>query len=483
MTILLSAAELAKFAKVGGLADIAYALPLGWEMCGHSPIIVLPYYRAIKQEKNHQIEDIKLQLIIHSLKVHVHKSQLPNSSIPVFLVECDELYDRDGIYGNPDGFQDNDLRFYVLCKAAFEIMIALGISPDIISAHDYHTALMLPLLKNEYAHHPLFIHTKGVLTIHNAQYQGWYENQRMIEISDWDLSHSEADSPFLLHGSFNALKAGIEFADAIVAVSPGYAQEIKTKEFGEGLEDVFLRIKSKLSGILNGVDYQTWDPQHDSYIPFHFSPLDTSGKLHGKARLLSNCFGNDVEHSTLPLLGMVSRFTDQKGIELLEDSLEVFLQKKKCKLIVLGSGEDQYQKYFQKLQMNFPDTCCYTQGYDEQLAHNILAYSDFFLMPSRFEPCGLTQLYAMRYGTVPIVRYVGGLKDTVHDIDSQKNIGDGIVFEDFTSKACHDAIERALYTYQNTQSMNIARQHAMQADFSIEHTAEAYIQLFKKLLS
>jgi len=481
MTILLASAELEHFAKVGGLADISAALPIGWEKLGHDPIIVLPKYACISESDSITLIDMHIELSICSHTVHVYKSHIQHTMIPVYLLECDELYQRPGIYGNPDGYVDNDLRFYVLCKAAFEIMIKLHISPDVISAHDYHTALLLPLLKLDYAHHPLFARTKGILTIHNAQYQGWYDNYRIHDISNWDFLNDSFESWFLFNNSFNALYAGINFSDAIVAVSPGYAMEVLTEQFGEGLEQVFQQYQYKLHGILNGVNYESWKPEKDEYLNKHFSPNHLEGKYEGKQILIERSFSKNRHNDSLPLFGIVSRFTSQKGLDILNGCIEQFLHEESQRLVVLGSGDKRYQEYFTQLQKRFPTVCSYTQGYDESLAHAILAYSDFFLMPSAFEPCGLTQIYAMNYGTIPIVRKVGGLKDTVLDFDSNPMNGNGLVFTDFSSEELAKCIERAISCHTDKQMMNILIQNAMQSHFPISATAEQYVKLFNSL--
>jgi len=481
MTILLSSAELEHFAKVGGLADISSALPIGWDKLGHDPIIVLPKYGCISDSDGTSIIDMHIELTICSHSIHVYKSHIQKTEIPVYLVECAALYDRPGIYGNPDGYTDNDLRFYVLCKAAFEIMIKLNISPDIISAHDYHTALLLPMLKLDYADHPLFAKTKGILTIHNAQYQGWYDNERMQVISGWELLDNSSNSQFLLNNSFNALYAGITFADAIVAVSPGYAKEILTVEFGEGLEAIFQKFQGKLHGILNGVNYDVWNPNMDEYITNHFTINDLEGKVKGRHQLITQLFSSSHDKESLPLFGIVSRFTSQKGFDLLKGCIEHYLQEESIRLIVLGSGDRSYEEYFTALHQRFPKSCSYTQGYNESLAHAILAYADFFLMPSAFEPCGLTQIYAMKYGTIPIVRHVGGLKDTVQTFEIDSAVGNGLVFTDFSAKALSKSIENAISCYEDQQLMSALIKNAMKSNYSIGHTAEQYIALFNNL--
>ena len=355
-------------------------------------------------------------------------------------------------------------------------MIKLDIKPDIISAHDYHTALLLPLLQFTYSKHPLFESSKGVLTIHNAQYQGWYDLQRMIAMTSWNPEDC------LWKGEFNALKTGIDYADLIIAVSPSYAKEILMPEFGEGLENVYSQYSDKLIGILNGVDYALWNPESDTCIEHHFSKSDLTNKLIGKIQLNKHYFEDNIDCDKLPLIGMVSRFTDQKGIDLLEGCIENILEQGLCRLIVLGSGEERYQSYFNALQLHYPQFVSYSQGYNEQLAHHILAYSDFFLLPSRFEPCGLTQLYALNYGTIPIVRSVGGLKDSVQPFDSITQQGDGIVFQEFAKEALHNALMDALSLYHNSTMLQSIMNNAMQADYSIEKTAKEYIDEFKKLL-
>lgn len=478
MNIALVSAELTPFAKVGGLGDISGALPIGWERLGHTPIIIIPKYRGIEKLYPITKTDIKLSLQIFSSEkiLSVWTSTLPNAQVPVYFIESDDLYDRPGIYGNPDGYPDNDERFFVLCLAAFELMIQLQFKPDIISGHDYHTALLLPLLQKQYAQHHLFQHAKGVLTIHNAQYQGWYNSQRMKDIHTWNIEDC------IMNGVFNALKIGLDFADLIIAVSPNYAKEILTPEFGEGLEQYYTLYFNKLIGILNGVDYSSWNPESDAFIHHPFSMQDLGGKILGRHLLIEQSFHDSHLSQSLPLIGMVSRFTDQKGIDLLEGCIEEFLERGNCRFIVLGSGDEHYQSYFKQVESKYPGMMSYTQGYNESLAHHILAYSDFFLLPSRFEPCGLTQLYALKYGTIPIVRSVGGLKDSVHRFNPQTLQGDGIIFESFSKEALHDALQEAISLFHNESLMKCIIQNAMSADYSIEKTARQYINAFEKLM-
>jgi starch synthase len=287
----------------------------------------------------------------------------------------------------------------------------------------------------------------------------------------------------LWKGEFNALKTGIDHADLIIAVSPSYAKEIITPEFGEGLENVYSHYSDKLIGILNGVDYALWNPESDAFIDHHFSKNDLNNKQSGKIQIIKQYFEDYTYSDELPLIGMVSRFTDQKGIDLLDGCIEHLLEQGLCRLIVLGSGEERYQSYFNTLELRYPRFVSYTQGYNEQLAHHILAYSDFFLLPSRFEPCGLTQLYALKYGTIPIVRSVGGLKDSVQSFDSVTQMGDGIIFKDFTKEALHNALMDALSLYNDSTLMQSIIDNAMQADYSIEKTAKQYIDEFKKLIN
>ena len=478
MKIALVSAEVTPFAKVGGLGDISGALPIGWERLGHTSIVIIPKYRGIEKLYPITKTDIKLSLKIFGAEkeIAVWTSTLPNANVPVYFIESDDLYDRSGIYGNPDGYPDNDERFFVLCASAFELMIELEFKPDIISAHDYHTALLLPLLRKSYAEHRLFTETKGVLTIHNAQYQGWYDVQRMKDIDSWNIDECE------LNGSFNALKVGLDHADLIIAVSPNYAKEILTPEFGEGLEHVYAKYSEKLIGILNGVDYSSWNPESDAFIHQLFSIEDLTGKILGRNSLIEQSFHDSNTTESLPLIGMVSRFTDQKGIDLLEGCIEEFLEKGAFRFIVLGSGDERYQSYFKQLESKYPQMVSYTQGYNESLAHHILAYSDFFLLPSRFEPCGLTQLYALKYGTIPIVRSVGGLKDSVQPFDMQTHLGDGITFQAFEKEALLNALNEAIQLYHNAELMSILRHNAMLADFPIEKTALQYIKAFEKIL-
>ncbi|MCS7176735.1 MAG: glycogen synthase [Candidatus Kapabacteria bacterium] len=484
MNILVGTAELAPFAKVGGLADAVAALARQWSLLGHRVLVVLPKYRAIDVAAHglrptEHIVGVPLGWWTEYARLWL--GVLPQSTARVCFLENADYYDREGIYGNPEGYADNDRRFIFLSRALFEVASALGFSPDVIHAHDYHTALAMPLLKLVYRWQPRFYKTAGVLTIHNIAFQGLSEPSRVLPLLGIPWEEFYPGSPWEYFGSVNMLKVGILYADKISTVSPSYAWEIRTTPLGEGLQGVLNFRGADLVGILNGVDYAEWDPGHDRHIYVPYSAEFLAGKQLNKRRLLNEWAGmSEPElHREVPLLGMVSRLTDQKGIDLLCHSLEGILAHFGVRFALLGSGANRYEDFFRYLASRYSRQVFVQFGYNEALAHKIIAAADYLLMPSRYEPCGLTQMYALRYGTIPIVRAVGGLRDTVRQYDPATGEGWGFLFGDYTPEALWGAVEYALGFYRVEPHWERMRRNAMACDFSTRRSAEQYLQLFE----
>ena len=481
MNIVLISAEVSPFAKQGGLADIAASLPKAWNSMGHNAIVVLPMYKSISVEMHQLVKtDIVLSVPMGSWTEYaqVWRGYLEsNNQSPVYFIDNDDYYNRIGIYGNPEGFEDNDRRFLFLSRSAFELCKALQFKPDIIHAHDYHTALALPLLKIQYRHESFFSSTAGILTLHNLAYQGWYNPDSIMELSGWGKERFYKGSWFEKDGTFNAMKTGIMFADKITTVSPTYAKEIRATYFGEGLQDCLNMRGKDVIGILNGVDYNEWNPEQDIFIHQRYNASTISDK-HANKLALHHEFSIPETSIDTPIIGMISRLTFQKGIELVEQIIEDFIYNGNIRLAILGSGEKKYEQYFQYLRDKYPDKVMVFFGYNNSLSHKIFAGSDFFLIPSLFEPCGLTQLYALKYGTIPIVRSTGGLADTVEEYNPALKTGTGFCFLDFNAHECASAIRRALSLYNNQEHWNTIRHNAMSKDYSIIHSASEYIQVF-----
>jgi len=484
MNILVAAAEFAPLAKVGGLADVVAALVRQWSALGHRVLVVLPKYRAIDVGTyGFQPTDLVVAVPIGwwTEYARLWLGTLPQSGVRICLLENADYYDREGIYGGPEGYADNDRRYLFLSRALFEVAHLLGFSPDIVHGHDYHTALAMPLLKLIYRWQPRFYKTAGVLTIHNIAFQGITSPERVLPLLGVPWDEFYPGSPWEFHGAVNFLKLGILYADKIATVSPSYAWEIRTTSLGEGLQGVLNLRGADLVGILNGVDYSEWNPERDRYIPVPYSVQFLAGKQLNKRRLLSEWAGlGEMEvQRDVPLIGMVSRLTEQKGIDLLYHALEGIVTQFGVRFALLGSGANRYEDFFRYLASRYSQQVFVQFGYNEALAHKIIAASDYLLMPSRYEPCGLTQMYALRYGTIPIVRAVGGLRDTVRQYDPTTGEGWGFLFEAYTPEALWGAVEYALSFYAVVPHWERLRRNAMSCDFSARRSAEQYLQLFE----
>ena len=482
MNILLCAAEVAPFAKAGGLGDVAAALPKAWATLGHTPVVMLPKYGHIDVKK----WGIEPTQIVISVPVgtwmeyaRLWTAKLPGSEAPVYFIQNADYFDRPGIYGNPDGFTDNDRRYLFFSRAVFEAAKALGFRPDIIHAHDNHTGFVPAFLASFYRRDPFFARTASVFTIHNMAYQGVFEPRRAMELSGFGTRSFYRGSWFEHDGAVNSMKTGIMFSEKITTVSPTYAHEIRWSDFGEGLQKALDSRAGDLVGVLNGVDYSEWNPVLDMNLPAQYTPDTLARKEDVKARfLVSRGLTEREARQHVPLIGMVSRFTAQKGVEMFEKTLESFLAKGQLRVAILGSGERRYEDFFRYIARKFPRRAFVTIGYDTPLSHYIIAASDFLAVPSLFEPCGLTQLYALKYGTVPIVRATGGLADTVDEYDALKMTGTGFLFDRFDRKEFSAAVRRALIAYRFQPHWNQLRQNGMARNFSSEVSAANYLNVF-----
>jgi starch synthase len=484
VNILVGAAELAPFAKAGGLADVVAVLARQWAAMGHRVLVVLPKYRmidapgwgfqpiepAVAVPMGQTVEYARLWL-----------GTLPQSAARVCLLDAPHYFDREGIYGNPEGYPDNDRRYIFLSRALLELAQVLGFSPDILHVHDYHTAVAAELLRRFYRRTPQFYKTASVLTVHNVAFQGITDPARVLPLLGIPWEEFYPGSLWEYYGAVNLLKVGILAADKLSTVSPSYAWEIRHTALGEGLQGVLSVRGADLVGILNGVDYEEWSPERDRYLPVPYSAEFLAGKELNKQRLLTEWAGlpEAEAQAPVPLLGMVTRLTDQKGIDLLLHALEPLVQHLGVRFALLGSGAGHYENFFRYLASRYSRQVFVYIGYNEPLAHRIIAAADFLLMPSRYEPCGLTQMYALRYGTIPIVRAVGGLRDTVRDYDPVSGTGWGFCFADYTPEALFGTVQYALSFYGAEPHWERLRRNAMACDFSIRRSAEQYLQLFE----
>ncbi len=480
MRICFVASEIAPLAKTGGLADVAGALPRHLQALGHDIRLFMPLYSSIGLSAlgaSHVdvAQDVPLELGAHSYRFSLLEARLPGSTVPLYLVHCPAVFDRPSIYTTA---ADEHLRFLVLQRAALESCQRLQFAPDIVHCNDWHTALIPTLLKTAYAWDQLFARAKTVMSIHNIGYQGVFPAATMYDVGTdirWIVDPIVAPS-----GTINWLREGIRLADRVSTVSPTYAQEIRTPAGSHGLDFVLRARPDGVIGILNGVDYDEWDPATDRYLKHRYSRDDMAGKAATKRALLD--WMNLSVGPATPLLGIVSRMTVQKGFDLLFDSLPDILINRDVALVALGSGDARYENFFAQLQHRFPDRVVFHRGYSEELSHFIEAASDMFLMPSQYEPCGLNQMYSLKYGTVPIVRRTGGLADSVQMWDAATGTGTGIVFNDFDVPAVRWAIHTALDLYHDTESWRQIVRNAMAQDFSWDRQAVEYERMYRGLV-
>jgi glycogen/starch synthases, ADP-glucose type len=481
MRICFVASEVAPLAKTGGLADVAGALPRHLHDQGHDIRVVMPLYSSIGTAVLEMLpidgaQNVALRLGAHLYSYSLFETRLPGSAVPLYLVHCPAVYDRSTIYTiGPD----EHLRFLVLQRAALDACQRLKFAPHIVHCNDWHTALLPMLIKTVYAWDALFGATRTVLSIHNIGYQGWFDASTTYDVGGnvWDLLAPETRAG----GGFNWLREGVRNADAVTTVSPTYAMEIATPLGGHGLDGVLRARADGVVGILNGVDYTEWDPTNDRYLKHHYSSQQLSGKGQTKAAFLD--WLNLNVDPTAPLLGMVTRLTPQKGIDLLFDVLPEIIATRDLSCVVLGSGEERYERFFTTLQQRFADRVVFHRGYNDELAHLIEAASDMFLMPSLYEPCGLNQMYSLKYGTVPIVRRTGGLADSVQQWNPATRQGTGVVFNDYDPPAVRWALHAALDLFKDREGWLQMMRNGMAQDFSWDRQSREYVKLYQRLTS
>ncbi len=481
MKIALLSSEVVLYAKTGGLADVAGALPKYLSRAGAEVRVFTPLYRETRKK------NLPLEKAAEGLKIGWAGKTEPFSvlehrqgSLSFYFVEKDEYFDRDYLYGTPEGdYPDNGDRFGFFCRAALETLKILGFQPDIIHSHDWQAAMALAYLKFVYAQDPFFSRVRSLFTIHNLAYQGIFEREVLGRIGLPDALFNMEDLEF--YGQVNFLKAGILYSTAVSTVSPRYSQEIQTPEFGHRLDGLLRKRRQNLYGILNGVDYSDWNPATDRFIVRNFDADNLAGKTGCKKDLLQS-FSLPPEAETEPVVGMVSRLAGQKGFDLLSRAVEEIFRTG-ANLIILGTGEEVYQNALRSVQKKYPQRFGLMVAFDEALAHKIYAGSDIFLIPSRYEPCGLTQMYSLRYGTIPVVRATGGLDDTIQEFDPDSLAGNGFKFVEYEKTALVDAVRRAVAVYRDKEKWQVLVQNAMACDFSWEKSAAAYLRLYGKIAS
>lgn len=479
MKILYTASEIAPLAKTGGLADVSAALPAQLRLLGVDVRPVMPLYSLVDREAHGcvPLDDARpfpIPMGGRSYEVSLWTARLPGG-LDLYLLDCPEMFDRPTIYTDA---KDEPHRFSLFSAAAIETCRRLGWAPDIFHCNDWHTSLIPALLDATADREGFFRGSRTVLTVHNIGYQGIFSADLLDELG---LTGCESllDPEELEEGRIGFLRTGLANADAITTVSPTYAREIQTDEYGMDLQDVLRERAGDLTGILNGVDYGEWSPERDCWIPYHYSRTRLEGKRKNKAYMLDRLrLDGDVDS---PLVGVVSRLATQKGFELCYEVLPELLRSTDLRIAVLGEGEVEYEEFFTQLTQSFPGSAFYHGGYSEELAHLIEAAADIFLMPSQYEPCGLNQMFSLRYGTIPVVRKTGGLADSVEHFDPQSGEGTGFVFEHFTDDGLRWALRLALSTFRDRASWSQLMNNAMTRNFSWKVQAKSYIELYSGL--
>jgi starch synthase len=486
MKILMISAEAVPFAKTGGLADAVSAMACALSKKGHDVRIVLPrYYRIDKRKLTPVPGPLGVAAGQSEAWVGLYQTQMPGCpEVTVYFLDHEQSFGRDGIYGTKSetDFHDNPYRFSILCHGAFQLCRKLGWYPDIVHAHDWSACLAPVLLKHVIRSGP-FAHTASVLTIHNLGYQGQYSKDSFSALGiDWSLYYGAGLEH---HGGMNLLQGGVSSADMITTVSPTYAYEIQTGEGGFGM-DGLLRVRSDVvRGILNGADVKEWNPETDKQIPAHYNVKSLVNKAVCK-RELQQRMGLPVV-ADIPVIGIVTRLVDQKGVAELfapmYGSMYRMCTQMDVQFAILGSGEKWCEDEIRSLQTRLPNMRAYI-GYDEKLSHLIEAGSDFFLMPSKYEPCGLNQMYSLLYGTLPIVRRTGGLADTVENYNEHTGEGTGFMFDSLTPDAVFNTVGWAVHAYYNKKEhIRMMQERGMKKDFTWALSAQKYIQVYKEALA
>ncbi len=487
LNVLLLSSEVEPFAKTGGLADVSSALPKSIKSLDHEVRIMMPRYGSINERKSQlhdmiRLKDIPVLIGNKHLLASVKSSFLANghSKVQVYFLDNHSLFGRTGLYVHPEtkkDYTDNDVRFIFFARGALEVLKRLGWKPDIIHCNDWPTGLVPVYLKTLYKNDPFYKETRTVFTVHNMAYQGEFPKSSFAKtgLPESVMNEKGIES----NGKLNMLKAGLVFADAITTVSERYAKEIQgSEEYGCGLQETVKKRTSDLTGILNGIDYSMWNPATDEVIPHRYDVKSLDQKMENKKALLKNIELPFCEFT--PLIGIVSRLAEQKGIDIIMNAFDALMQLP-IQFVVLGVGEKRYHDFFAKAQKKHREKLAIHLTFDGDLAHFIEAGSDAFLMASRFEPCGLNQMYSLKYGTVPIVRATGGLDDTVEDFEPLTGSGTGFKFTNYTGNDLLTAVRRAATTFADQSAWKKIIKNGMARDFSWEVSAKKYLQVYRGL--
>jgi starch synthase len=477
VNVLFAVSECVPFVKTGGLADVAGSLPIELKNLGTTVSVIMPKYGEIPLQFKEDMTFVGSYTVeVGWRNQYVGVEKLEENGIIFYFIDNEYYFNRDGLYG----FYDDGERYSYFCKAVLEVIPHLSTIPDLIHCHDWHTGMIPFLLNEKYKRvDTRYEHIKTVFTIHNLKYQGLFSKEILHELLNVEESYFTKEY-LEFYGLVSFMKAAIVSADYITTVSPTYCDEIKSAYFGERLQGVLQERNDKLIGILNGIDYSFYNPSYDPYIPFHFEIDNVENKIKNKVELQRHF--HLQEDPTIPILIMITRLTEQKGLDLITHIFHELMQEN-IQLIIIGTGEHSYEHFFQEMSYTYPEKVRTFIGFDEELAHLAYAGADLFLMPSKFEPCGLGQLIAMRYGTVPIVRETGGLNDTVHSYNELDGTGNGFSFSHFNAHDMLYTIKRALSFYKVDYLWQNIVQNAMGGDYSWGQSAFIYNQLYSKLHS
>jgi len=488
--VLFVTSEVVPFIKTGGLADVSSALPQILAEMGHEVRIVVPKYGAVddRKFKIHEVvrlKDLQIKIGDKDVIFSIKSCFLPGQKVRVqiyFLDNQEYFGSRNSLYTDPatgKDYPDNDERFILLCRSVFELISKLGWIPDIIHCNDWQCALIPVYLKNLYKNGPQFAQFKTLLTVHNLAYQGEFPKSSFKKTGLPEDLNSEKGIE--IYDKINFMKGGLLFADVINTVSETYANEIRTDdELGAGLRNVLAKRKNNLFGIINGIDTRLWNPEKDKHLPKKYSIKNLEGKADNKKEL-ANRFGFKYDPD-IPIIGSITRLYDAKGIDLINESFKE-LMSLDIQFILLGTGEKKYHIFFEKMAQKYPGKFACYLGFNDELAHLIEGGSDIFLMPSRYEPCGLNQMYSLVYGTVPVVRETGGLADTVSQFDEKTGGGNGFVFRQYNSANMIKELKRALKIFKDKKLWTRIIKNGMKSDFSWDSSAKKYLDLYKTILT
>ncbi len=480
MRIAYVSSEVFPFAKTGGLADVAGSLPKEIAALGNEVKVFMPKYNFVDEQKygikyRWDVGEIPVRINGITRIMHLHQAKLPGSNLEIYFIDCPHYFFRSQIYTNDP---DEDERFILFSKGVIEVLQRLKWAPDIIHCNDWQTGLLPLFIKDNYKWDRIFDSTAFLFTIHNIGYQGSF-SQKTAFAAEIGEKVFHPGGPAEMNGNVNFMKTGILYSELINTVSPTYAREILTPEYGAGLENVLKSREKDLSGILNGVDYETWDPSDDRLIPFRYNSGYLTGKTKNKKFLLEH-FGLEFNEN-IPLIGIISRLVSQKGFDIIGNVLNQ-LMKLDAQWVVLGSGEDKYEQMFNSLLHNHGGRVAVYIGYNNEISHLIEAAADIFLMPSRYEPCGLNQIYSLKYGTVPVVRKTGGLNDTVQDWHEYRSAGEdtgtGFSFIDYAGQALYTTLFRAIDTFHDKAVWKKIQRNGMSKDYSWQKAAKHYTDLY-----